>query len=518
MWLKNFFQSQTSISSHRGPARRRPPASRLRLEALDDRCLPSFSMPVNYGADLAAQSVVSADFNGDGRLDLATANRNDHTVSVLLGNGDGTFQAPRTSGTGAYPDALVAGDLNGDGKDDLETLHQSNLSVLLANGDGTFAPPQTITPPAQVPPDSLDQGPLAQGLVSAAVGDFDGDGKLDLAAGGQTVWFTIDNEGYITEWHVNSYANVLLGNGDGTFPPAVVKHLSGGYPRLLSGDFNNDGRLDIVLDGGSALGNGDGTLQDFVQSSVYVGDESQSVGDFNGDGNLDVLSNVSHAGGPVLHLGNGDGTFQQGQYLDSNYYGHGTVAGDVNADGKLDIVSLRSDYESSEEYNGYAYITATTRSARVLLGNGDGTFAQPIIRDFGTVAGQTDFTSPVLADFDGDGFPELAMIERLTSEEGAVAYRGVHVALNDGNWTAPQPPPPSMTISDVTVVEGNTGTRAATFTVTLSAAYGQRHRHSRRRLPGRERHADLRPRRDQQDDHHTGQRRPPRRAERDLRH
>ena len=93
--------------------------------------------------------------------------------------------------------------------------------------------------------------------------------------------------------------------------------------------------------------------------------------------------------------------------------------------------------------------------------------------DLGTVAGHADFKSPVLADFDGDGFPDLAATEQSTSEEGAVVYGGVHVALNDGNWTPPPPPPPSITMSDVTVTEGNTGTRAATFTVTLSAAYGQ---------------------------------------------
>ena len=461
MWFKNLYKSLTSTSPRKRPNGRRPPALRLRLEPLEDRRLLAFIAPVDYGAELSAEAVVSADFNGDGRVDLAALDSPNSTVSVFLGNGDGAFQAAQTSDTANGPKTLAAGDLNGDDRADLVTVHDSHLGVLLANGDGTFAPPQTITLPAQVPPDDPAQGTLEQGLVSVAIGDFNGDGELDLVAGGQTTWFTIDNEGYITEWHVNNYANVLLGNGDGTFAPAAVKHLAGVYPHLYPGDFNNDGRLDIVLSGGSALGNGDGTLQDVVPSSVYVSGESQSVADLNGDGNLDLLSNLSWTGGPRLHLGNGDGTFQQGQNLDSNSYQWGTVAGDVNADGKLDVVSLRSDY------------TAGTRSARVLLGNGNGSFSQPIIVDFGTVAGQADFMSPVLADFDGNGFPDLAMIERFTSEEGAVAFNGVHVALNDGNWTPPPPPPPSITMSDVTVTEGNTGTRAATFTVTLSAAYSQ---------------------------------------------
>ncbi len=491
MWMQTFFKSLTSTSTLRRPPRRRPSPTQLRLEALEDRCLPSFSMPVDYGAGLSPLAVVSADFNGDGRLDLATANNDNNTVSVLLGNGDGTFQAPRTSTAGAgYPSgSLVAADLNRDGNADLVTFNQfsTNITLLLGNGDGTFQSPQSIALPAQLPPgwtgpDYLVQyldwngtDPLAQYLGALAVGDMNGDGTLDLVAGG-TAGYTTVTYPWLSDpeyqHYAYNYANVLFGNGDGTFSPAVVKPVAGGFP-LHPGDFNNDGRLDIVLNGGTALGNGDGTLQDVVQSSVYVGGESQSVGDLNGDGNLDVLSNVSHVGGPYLQLGNGDGTFQQGQNLDNNYYQWGTVAGDGNADGKLDVVSLWSDYEWSEVYDGYAYIIATTRSARVLLGNSNGSFSQPIIVDLGTVAAQADFMSPVLADFDGDGFPDLAMIERFTSDEGAVVYRGVHVALNDGNWTLPPPPPPSMTVSDVTITEGNTGTVSAIFTVILSGAYDQ---------------------------------------------
>lgn len=479
MSIQNFIKALTSASAR--PVRRRVPVSRLRVEPLEERRLLAFSPAVIYDVGLSPLTLVAADFNGDGQGDLATANNDDYTVSVLLGNGDGTFQAPRTSSAGAGDPSgsLVAADLNRDGKADLVTfnLYSTNITLLLGNGDGTFQAPHSIALPGQLPPDDSEQGALEQGLISVAVGDFNGDDKPDLVAGAQTGWIEFiyyspqDPPEFV--FHNYSYANVLLGSGDGTFSPAVVKHLAGGYPRLYPGDFNNDGRLDIALNGGSALGNGDGTFQDFVQSSLYVGDQSQSVGDLNVDGNLDLLSNASHIGGPYLQLGNGDGTFQQGQTLDQNYYVWGTVAGDVNADGRLDVVSLRSDYRWSEVHDGYAYIIATTRSAHVLLANNIGSFSQPIVVALGTVAGQADFMSPVLADFDGDGFPDLAMIERFTSEEQAVAYHGEHVALNDGNWTPPPPPPPSMTISDATVTEGNTGTRAASFTVNLSAAYGQ---------------------------------------------
>ena len=104
MWIQNCFKSLTSTSRRRRPIRRRPAAGRLQVESLEDRCLLSFGLPVDYGVGLAAQGLVSADFNGDGRLDLATAIRDDHTVRVLLGNGDGTFQAARTSGTAFLPE------------------------------------------------------------------------------------------------------------------------------------------------------------------------------------------------------------------------------------------------------------------------------------------------------------------------------------------------------------------------------------------------------------------------------
>lgn len=150
---------------------------------------------------------------------------------------------------------------------------------------------------------------------------------------------------------------------------------------------------------------------------------------------------------------------------------HGAVVGDVNADGKLDIVGMRSDivYGSCDEYQ--CYDPVTTRSARVLLGYGDGSFALPAVSNLGTLSSASIFTSAVLADFDGDRFPDLAA--SASASDYDYVYQGaVTVAQSDGIWTLPPPPPPSITMSDVTVAEGNTGTRAATFTVTLSAAYG----------------------------------------------
>src|SRR5437867_7786892 len=153
----------------RGRKVSRPPSThKPALELLEDRCLPSFSPAVSYPVGPNPQAVVTADLNGDGNLDLAVANYSDSTVSVLLGNGNGTFQPAVTSATGVYPQSVAVGDFNADGKVDVATANAGDVSVLLGNGDGTFAPPSNI-----------DIG-SSLSKQSVAVGDFNGDGKMDL--------------------------------------------------------------------------------------------------------------------------------------------------------------------------------------------------------------------------------------------------------------------------------------------------------------------------------------------------
>src|SRR6516162_5915217 len=140
MSIQTFFKSLTSTSTRPRPTCRRPPASRLWLELLEDRCLPSFLSAVNYPVGVTPVAVVTGDFNGDGKLDIAVANTDSNTVSILLGKGDGTFQPALNIATGYRPQSLAVGDLNGDGKLDIVTANANDVSVLLGNGDGTFQP------------------------------------------------------------------------------------------------------------------------------------------------------------------------------------------------------------------------------------------------------------------------------------------------------------------------------------------------------------------------------------------
>ena len=321
----------------------------------------TFQAAHNYGAGTAPKSVVAGDFNGDGRMDLAVANAMTNNVSVLIGNGNGTFQTAVNYAAGSTPQAVVSADFNGDGKLDLAVANQSSgagpkVSVLIGNGDGSFRP--LVGYPAKNP-------------SAIAVGDMNGDGVPDLVVG-------------------NNSANlqVLLGKGDGTFLPPILCAFPSIATALQLGDFNHDGRLDVAFGLSIALGNGDGTLQAPIAVGSVDCCAGGAVADLNGDGKLDLVTVGARAGYASVWLGNGDGTFAAtASYLAQSGTNAVAVA-DFNGDGRPDIVVTNP----------------SSNSVTVFLANSNGSYQGTAV--YGSLSSAIAAT---FADFDRDGLTDMAV-------------------------------------------------------------------------------------------------------------
>jgi hypothetical protein len=374
MWILDWFswkRERLHRTRSSRSARGRQVSCRLTVEPLEDRTMPAFLGPINTPG-VAFEAV--GDFNGDGRADLIFADYAGNSVSVRLSNGDGTFQSLKTSAAGVGPIQVVVGDFNGDGKLDAATLSEPspwsfNVSVLLGNGDGAFQPPKT-------------SGLVNGHFESVAVGDMNNDGRQDFVItravpAGRTVTAYCDvflsrgdgslklnsstqllgggnglalgdfngdhNLDVLTSDSTAAY--LLLGTGKGTLRPATFAALVAGP--LAVGDFNADGKLDFVTTTNNnvsvVLGNGNGTFGTPHVFAVGTSPDSVVVGDFNHDGKLDIVTANSGSGDVSLLLGKGDGTFQTAQSFAAGPGPVALVVGDFNGDGWLDLAVANHD-------------------------------------------------------------------------------------------------------------------------------------------------------------------------------
>jgi Bacterial Ig-like domain (group 3)/FG-GAP-like repeat len=430
---------------------------RLTLEVLEDRTVLSFLPPVTFPAGVHPREVTVADFNNDGKPDLAVVNQGPSSsstsqisLSVLLGNGDGSFQPAVTTGIinggpgNGNAQSVAVGDFNGDGLADVALNTAGSpanpaVEVLLGKGDGSFQPNHLILSVGQLP-------------LSVAAGDFDRNGALDLVTANS-----------------NGTLSLLLGNGDGTFRPRTDLAV-GGSPRTVSvGDFNGDGLLDVVTaqqltDTVSVLqGRGDGTFTPplvFTASGVGFTPESMAVGDVNGDGRADlVIKSVSVGESDAFQVGvlvsNGDGTFQAPLLGAAQPGGSGDLAlGDFNGDGLIDAAVADE-------------LGSPSGNLSVFAGNGDGTFQSLIRLDL--LTGDDGPEGVAAADLNGDGLVDLVAANFSDSDDTPGT---VGVLLNNSKAVIAAKTSTTLSTSSATIVFGPRVTLTATVTSTAGVPTG----------------------------------------------
>src|SRR5437016_1582424 len=395
MWLTSFCLVASSL---------------LLLLTSPARAQLQFSGPADYAVGTAPVAVAVGDFNGDGKQDLVVVNHGSGNVSILLGNGDGTFQHALDFSAGSTPAFVAVGDFNGDHKADLAVANGSanTVSILLGNGDGTFQLPLQY---------STD---ISADYV--AVADFNNDKKSDLLISAAPI-------GPLYQASVG----ILLGDGDGRFQSPMlttITSFAGTTPLVAIADFNGDGKLDVATGNAAVypyrtqgnviilLGNGDGTFQSPVTSPVNFQPAYLTTGDFNGDGRVDLtvvakfyavnsLHQICTSEAVAVLLGNGDGTFSVSatEFFPyhscyntfpppRNPYAPNVAVADLNHDGKVDLVVPVVVPNPS-------IVGGQSTAIWAFLGNGDGTFQSAQKFNLPTAPSWL-----AVADFNRDAFPD----------------------------------------------------------------------------------------------------------------
>jgi uncharacterized protein (TIGR03437 family) len=420
----------------------------------------TFLAPVNYPVTQNPQSIVAADFNGDGKLDLALINSGPGSVDqlqILLGGTDGVFKPlpPLSTGTGLAH--LAYTDLNHDGKMDLLIVDpaSSTMQVLLGNGDGTFQGPQTYLSAAGA--GSIALMPLLDGNAAIIVPDnISGALVLNIADKNGVIGApSILNLGtypagiaaadlngdkhpdlIVTDAEAGS-VYVLLNQGRGVFGNPTPYTVGSKPSALAIADLNHDGNLDVVAaDNGGIdvlLGKGDGTLSPVKTFAASGQLSSIALADFNGDGKVDAASANSTTGALALFAGNGDGTFQPASpiSLPGGVTPLTVVSGDFDGDGKQDLAMAYNQPLPSG-----VSTTTPPGGVYILLGKGDGTFSAPAnIALPGNVLPEFTAGGLAAADLNGDGKLDLVVAFQTANGNQVVTLLG----KGDGTFTMAAP-------------------------------------------------------------------------------
>lgn len=419
-----------------------PQQDRFLLEQLEPRMLLSAGLlniapgsPIDSGGS-APPGVAVGDFNGDGNPDIVVANQTDKnyaansgTLSVLLSNSDGTFRQPPGGPMviGGNADFVVVGHFDSNRSLDLAVsdANSHTVRILLGNGNGTFA--------------TAPSSPIQVGDTSypfhLVTGDFNGDGKPDLAVSSDSG---------------NTGVYVYLGAGDGTFAPGpVVDGGTGFVTDLQTGDFNADGKTDLVVNDGEngvvtvLLAGGDATGLTFktlaVDRFTFSASNSLAVGRFDNNATDDIA--VSSGNSVNILLGNGRGTFQSlasGPITPNSGLIVSLAAADLNGDGKTDLViGLPNNTMPGSipiRGPGAGGVGQETPSSNgdigLLLGSGDGNFSEAPGTPFDD-GGDYPF-SLAIGDFNGDSKPDLAAAD-ISSNSVGVLLQGSFLGVNNLN-------------------------------------------------------------------------------------
>ena len=382
----------------------------------------SFVNYTTYEVGLNPAKVLIEDFNSDNKPDMAVVNFPNHSISILFGNGDGSFQPAADYYAGLSPWGITTGDFNNDGMLDIATSNgDDTFSIIIGNGDGTFMP-------------GYSGGTTGRSPRSVATAEFNGDGNLDIVTANH---YTGRNSPSLS---------LFLGNGDGTFTVSSIPHLKAMPTTVKTADFNNDGKADLAVsypwgsEVGILISNGDGTFQPLLSARVPVHDrfnDGFSIDDFNSDGNLDVIA-IAYNGFAVTALGNGDGTFQRLIWNNPNKGRPQTIfSSDLNCDGMSDLATIT--------------VSAVVGSESLLStypGIGDGTFLpnidyiEPVVLNYRSV-----FASIASGDFDGDGKEDLLVKSTKNNK--------INIYLNTGSGCGPTSPSDLITIINDMLTNGS---------------------------------------------------------------